>query len=537
MAAVARRAPSLDVLLLLAGFAGCARAPLSAGEAQTATAIVTPGEGGVVALADGSARLEIAPGAVTSPRSITITRTMRAAPAGVTADSPVFDFEPAGLSFKVPARVTLAFARARRPGIYWSNDLGGYDALGGDVSGATITAAVRHFSSGFVGELPGAPPDLDGDGGTSVALVADASADAPAFDAGLADVPAEVDAGAATCAAPGASGRWVNRAPPVLPAAWPITRNNPAFVFDVATSRTVMYGGYGGPGAQFLQDTWEWNGAAGAWTQRTGTMPASFDGTSVTYDDARERLVLFATLSAELWEWNGPATKWEQRVQAALTAAWPSTTSEFAASAAYDPERQRVVVFQSAYGKAPVTWEWDPAGGTWSDRSPSTSPSGLGWIVWDPAGKRCVGFGGQTLNEVWEWDGQAGTWTMRPKVGAWPGARSGAAMVLDASAGRPLLFGGQAPGGPFDPAQGPPPPTYDTQLWEWQGDVGQWRVVDDGTSSVTPAGRTNHAMTYDSARSCVVMFGGGGPSMSLVSATSELWEWTRSPPSSCDGGR
>jgi hypothetical protein len=319
---------------------------------------------------------------------------------------------------------------------------------------------------------------------------------------------------------------------------WPITRNNPALAFDVPTSRTVMYGGYGGPGAQFLQDTWEWDGAAGTWLERQGSVPASFDGASVAYDRVGQRLVMFAIMSAQLWEWNGPSATWEPRPPAAPGAAWPPSASEFTATAAYDPLSRRVVVFEAPYGIPPVTWEWNPADGTWLDRSTSPAPSGLQWLLWDPARERCVGFGGQTSNEVWEWDGQRGTWSMRPQLGTWPGPRSGAAMVLDEGAGRPLLFGGQAPGGPVDPRQGPPPSTYDTKLWEWQGELGQWRVVDDGTSASTPAGRTNHAMAYDSARSCVVMFGGGGPSTSLL-AVGELWEWTRTAPADagCDGGR
>jgi hypothetical protein len=631
----------------IAALAGCARDPL--GTVPFATSLVTPAGGGIVALPDGRARLDVPPGAVTSAVSITIIETARAAPPGYAARSPVFDLEPAGLVFATPAHVTFAFERATRPGVFWSNTAGGYDAIGGRVSASTITADVTHFSSGFVAELVNGPPPESEDGGAgatdaTVAPSIDAGPppmDAPA-SAGDAPVDGPVDVGSSStcqaglsCAAgfgcaengPGAcawcacaadgrlacascdqpwlgsgpqpptscgsgptctpspspgegcvgsagsgclsgctcspsgyftctvncpgsdagtpplpscgnSGKWVNRAMAGQPPPWPITRMNPALVFDVPTSRTVMYGGYGGPGAQFLQDTWEWDGAAGLWTPRQGSVPADFDGASVTYDVTRNRLVMYATLSAQLWEWNGLGATWAQRTPVTASAAWPPTAFEFAASAAYDPDRQRVVVFQADANVPPATWEWNPADGTWSNRTTSPAPSTLQWLLWDPARKRSMGFGGQASNEVWEWDGQAGTWTQRPKTGTWPDPRSGAAMVLDAGAGRPLLFGGQAAGGALNPVLGPPPPTYDTKLWEWDGEIGQWRVVDDGTAPSTPAGRTNHSLAYDSARSCVIMFGGGGPSMPYVGTTSELWEWTRNAPADagCDGG-
>jgi hypothetical protein len=567
-----------------AALAGCDQAPLIS--APSATSTVTPAEGGSVVRADGRARLDVPPGAVTAPVSITIVETTRPAPAGLTARSPVFDFTPAGLAFQRPARVTLAFEAAVRPVIFWSNASGGFDPISGFPSDEAITGAVTHFSSGFVGELVDTPPPPERDAGSAAPdaiawPTADATASDAPVDAGPPDAP--VDAGTVasscedgqsctagsgcasggtdgcvtgcTCGASGTLtctvqcpasppppscsnvGRWVNRAVSAPMDSWPFTRISPALVYDVATSRTVMYGGYGGPHAVYVQDTWEWNGAAGVWTERTGSMPAIFSSASATYDGARERLVMFANMSAELWEWNGPAATWQQRAPLSASAAWPTPEMSSTAWAAYDPDRQRIVVFEGAYGAEPRTWELDPAAATWTDRSVSPRPSTLQWLVWDPARKRCVGFGGQATNEVWEWDGQAGTWTMRPIAGTWPDPRSGAVMVLDASAGRPLLFGGQALGGPFNPAQGPPSPTYDTRLWEWQGELGQWRVVDDGTSASTPAGRTSHAMAYDSARSVVVMFGGSGPSMSLTTTSSELWEWTRTPPDAgCDAG-
>jgi hypothetical protein len=599
--------------------AGCGQDPLSA--APTATETVTPVAGGVVALRDGSARLDVPPGAVTATTSITLVKTARNAPPGITARSPVFELEPAGLVFALPVHITFAFKDAVHPSVYWSNAAGGFDAIDGRVSGSHITADVTHFSSGFVGELVnGLPSGLGDDGGPGTIVAPSDDGGAPSSDArvsfdangpslclaGTSCQPRDscsesgpgwctkcacgadghlacnncdrpwagagpeppTDCGAGPTCSPGPPGEgcamggtgdgcvsgcqcsqsgyfactvkcsgppancsnlgtWVNRAPSVTPPSWPFTRNNPALSFDVATLKTVMYGGYGGPSAIGLTDTWEWDGRTGVWTERRGSVASGFDAASATYDSARKRLVLFSNGTAQLWEWNGPVATWEQTLPATSSAPWPASGG--GDYAAYDPARQRVVLFQTSYGVAPATWEWSPADGTWSDRTTSPSPAGIEWLVWDPASKGCVAFGGQTLDEVWVWDGQAGTWTQRSKGGAWPEPRSGAAMTLDEGAGRPLLFGGQAPGGPVDPTKGPPaPPTYYNQLWQWEGESAQWRMVDDGKSTSTPAGRTGHAMAYDSDRSRVVMFGGSGPSMSLSSSTSDLWEWSRS---------
>jgi hypothetical protein len=118
----------------------------------------------MIALPDGTARLAVPAGAVTSETTITVTMTNAAAPPGVTADGAVFKFEPDGLVFAKPVAVTLAFRSSVHPTVYWSNAVGGYDQIGGSVEGSAITAEVMHFSSGFVGELA---TDSGTDGETS----------------------------------------------------------------------------------------------------------------------------------------------------------------------------------------------------------------------------------------------------------------------------------------------------------------------------------------------------------------------------------
>jgi hypothetical protein len=126
---------------------------------QTATSAVTPQAGGTVELPDNSARIEIPAGAVTSETMITVSTSTAAAPSGITVDGQILKFEPDGLVFTKPVTVTFAIKSATHPTVYWSNSTGGFDAIGGTVTGSSIAAEIMHFSSGFVGDVTGGSAD------------------------------------------------------------------------------------------------------------------------------------------------------------------------------------------------------------------------------------------------------------------------------------------------------------------------------------------------------------------------------------------
>jgi hypothetical protein len=154
---------------LAAGFAaasvlGCGGASPSPPPAQTATAAVTPQGGGTVELPDNTVKLDVPPGAVPADTMITMTTTDATAPQGVTAVSPILQFEPDGTVFQKPVTVTFTFKNATNPVVFWSNSTGGYDLIEGTVTGSTIAAPVMHFSKGFVGERPAGSTNTCADG-------------------------------------------------------------------------------------------------------------------------------------------------------------------------------------------------------------------------------------------------------------------------------------------------------------------------------------------------------------------------------------
>src|SRR5204863_2285033 len=86
--------------------------------------------------------------ALSAVTDITIATT--AVPAGYTAASAAYQFGPSGTTFAHPVSVAIPLTAAA-PGahLYWSNATGGFDDLGGVVTGMTLTGQVTHFSVGF----------------------------------------------------------------------------------------------------------------------------------------------------------------------------------------------------------------------------------------------------------------------------------------------------------------------------------------------------------------------------------------------------
>lgn len=109
-------------------------------------------EGGTLALEGAS--LIIPAGALAADTALTLTRTATSAPQGFTAYSPVYRFEPSGLTFARAATLELAFegdpVKAR---VFWSRrDAAGFERLDSTTADGILRASVHHFSEGFAGD-------------------------------------------------------------------------------------------------------------------------------------------------------------------------------------------------------------------------------------------------------------------------------------------------------------------------------------------------------------------------------------------------
>ena len=169
-----------------AGSGGSTAGTGGSGGSTIKTSQVVGTSGGTISL--NGVMLTIPGDALTADTTITVMTAT--APAGYAVASAAYQFGPAGTMFAHPVSVTLPLTMsAPRAHLFWSNASGGYDDLGGLVSGTIITGQVTHFSIGFAAtpSNDGGAPDLASDapmtdgGGDSV------GADAPGMETGTKD--------------------------------------------------------------------------------------------------------------------------------------------------------------------------------------------------------------------------------------------------------------------------------------------------------------------------------------------------------------
>jgi len=346
---------------------------------------------------------------------------------------------------------------------------------------------------------------------------------------------------------------WTQRTPALAPT----PRVYTAMAYDVARQRTVLFGGIA---AGVLQgDTWEWDGIN--WTPRSpASSPPARSGHAAAYDLLRGRTVVFGGAANDVWEWDGaswsnatPAVAPPPRVLHAMafdlnahktlmfggqdvTAAtppgellswdgtnWQNLTATMrlqppapsGCAMAYDMLRARTVLFgghDAAGSSSAATFEWD--GAQWTTLSPPMLAGSA--IALDPTGSGIL-FGGSiqvssaTTSGLDTWQWRNGAWSLlqtatRPPIRSWP------AMAFDSARQRAVLFGGMSNNALASLA--------DTWLW----DGAQWSAPPLG---VSPPPRFQHAMTFDSVRQEVVLFGGMAfnSSGSVVVFFQDTWTW------------
>ncbi len=146
---------SLTLASLL--FIGCGSAGGNGNSLGTGTQGTTIGPDGGTFDDGNGLRVTVPAGALTSNVQISAARTNTAGPSGNGALSNLYQFGPDGTGFRQPVAVTLPLPAGAPPNvtIFWSQsgNPSTYEDVNGTVTGSSITAAVTHFSTGFVGTL------------------------------------------------------------------------------------------------------------------------------------------------------------------------------------------------------------------------------------------------------------------------------------------------------------------------------------------------------------------------------------------------
>lgn len=179
----------------------------------------------------------------------------------------------------------------------------------------------------------------------------------------------------------------------------------------------------------------------------------------------------------------------------------------------YDSTQQQTVLFGGLGTTGPCcdTWGWN--GVAWTELTETGPPARFAHsMAYDGGRDRTVLFGGVgaggdgTFGDTWEWNGSL--WTLLCDYGPQPCLYAALAFKKDSVA----LFGGVSELGQ---AQGS---MYGT-TWTWDGN--HWTLRQD----FGPPPRFAHAMSYDSTRDTLVLFGG----ILSSSVAMDTWEHTEGP--------
>jgi hypothetical protein len=265
---------------------------------------------------------------------------------------------------------------------------------------------------------------------------------------------------------------WANVSPTTGTAGtdWPAARQGHKMVYDSGRSVVMLFGGMFDSQAVEYNDVWEWNGTT--WTDvspTTGTAGVNFPEVrrhhAMAYDSARGVVVMHggtsnqaSTIFDDTWEWNGAAGTWTEVTPTGTAGTdFPEVRRNHAL--VYDSLRGVVILFGGADQSTwyQDTWIWD--GFEWIEVSPGGT-AGVNFpvarrhlrMVYDANRGVTVLFGGEDINknppffnDTWEFDGF--TWSKVSMKGGTAGTnhptgRRGQAMAYDSTRGKVVLFGG-----------------------------------------------------------------------------------------------
>jgi cysteine-rich repeat protein len=268
------------------------------------------------------------------------------------------------------------------------------------------------------------------------------------------------------------------------PGSAPLARDMNALVYDGARQKVVMFGGWAPAGN--LNDTYEWDGTS--WVKmHPKHAPKGRLAAAVAYDAKRHRVVLFGGYSAnfgvvlaDTWEYDG--VDWKQLSPTTV----PPARAE--AAMAYDANRGKVIMYGGYDGTNPRSDMFEWSGTNWAALTPSVKPGNRqgASMAYDAKNNNVVLFGGAGTNKhTWTWSGTA--WTDQGATAVITNVDlDQTAMVFDANLQAIVLWDGLS-----------------GSTYHWSGTA--WTAQAAATPT-TP--RTRFAMTYDSIRKQVVLFGG-----------------------------
>lgn len=260
-------------------------------------------------------------------------------------------------------------------------------------------------------------------------------------------------------------------------------------------------------------EIWCWDGTSWEKINTIHSPENRYAGASV-YDKNRNVIITFGgragkneTINNYTWEWN--SREWSILPDSLM----PARDHH---SMTYDEHRQKIVLFGGGvFPRSQGPWNtetWELDGHQWNLAS-STGPEGrVTTMVYDNKNKVVILFGGvgapgpdkkqPNFRDTWSWDGKM--WQKLSDHG--PAERSRHAMVYHKKLGKVILYGGEKNN-----------VEQLGDMWQWDGKA--WTEII--MKQPNPGKRRVHALAYDEIRDVMVLFGG----MHNDELMSDTWEW------------
>lgn len=271
----------------------------------------------------------------------------------------------------------------------------------------------------------------------------------------------------------------------------PSPREGVSMATDPKTGRVIMFGGNESASVAATITTYEWSGAAWRPLSISGTQPggrakavfASMPGFGAVLAGGASAA---GAGTAETWVYDGESWRSLEAMPFTLFAH---------AGACFEPTGELIIhggVRGAAQSAATLTFD----GESWRQLSISRPGARAGHsMAFDPVRERVVLFGGSDgaslLGDTWTYDGTQ--WRVAATSG--PAARSGHTMAYDAARGVVVLYGGlNAAGNRLG------------DVWEWNGSSWVQPIISNPAGA--PTARSNAAAAFDPAGERVLVFGG-----------------------------
>lgn len=313
----------------------------------------------------------------------------------------------------------------------------------------------------------------------------------------------------------------------------PDARSNGVLVMDAARGVPLLFGGWNKSNFFYddvFADVWQWE--AGAWqellnpAQLDEARPPKASKAQMVYDSGSDLMWLYGGELGNdgpvMWSWDG--RRWEKHNLGDGDLV-DSPQNYCPSQLVYDEVRGHVLTFGAGNGAADAdgTWAWngiewqlivplDPEG---DGNPPPRQKHGL---AYDPVRERIVLFGGKgedtIYGDTWEWNGES--WQEitpdDPEGDGNPEPRYNQRMVYDPNSGGIFLQQGRS-------EQGQPEHMY----WVWNGTSWRWlEPVDPEMDGEPGFGQHDncysHEIAFDTDRQRVQMLADGG-------SLDVLWEW------------